>query len=65
MVGISGYITHFDYDKLLKLLDDPDLTCPMCTNKPDCIGLDECYNRENYKFIKVTIDITKFWEKSA
>ena len=58
---ISGYITHLDYDKLLKLLDDPDLLCPVCSNKPDCIGKEECFNRENYMYIKITVDNSIFF----
>ncbi len=58
---ISGYITHHDYAKLIKVLDDPDLICPSCSNKLNCSGKWECFNRENYKYIKIRHDRTRFW----
>lgn len=58
---IEGFITHHDYDKLIKLLDDPDMICPTCSNRYNCIGKEECFNRENYKYIKIRIDRSIFF----
>lgn len=58
---IEGYISLIDWEKLLKLLDDPEIICPSCSNKPDCEGQHECFNRHNYKYIKIRVDRTKFW----
>ena len=58
---ISGYISHLDYEKLLKLFDDPEITCPSCCEEETCSGKHECYNRDNYKYILITVDETRFW----